>query len=874
LGYVSLRLYLFNSWTNRNIPRTEEEKVGRRFCEGPKQCNIAFVGEAPAKTELALGRPFVGYDGQQLTELLHSIGIARGECFVTNTIHEYVEPKTINRWIWTDTKGVVHTSAKYDEYAAQLEEELKGLQCNVIVPLGNPALYAVTGKFRIGRWRGSILTAKWSDKQKVIPTIHPGSIREDYLTIHPVRRDLQKIKVESQFPEVRLPKRSLIVRPTFLECLDYLRLCREHPRVAFDIEVHREQVSCISFAYSPYHVISIPFFLNNGEDYFNPLEETEIWHAIATLLADPNIAKIGHNTIFDAEFLFNRYGIITEPIEDTMIAQAIAFPDLKKSLDFITSIYTNEPYYKDDLKKWVRMYLSEEVLWEYNAKDSAVTIECYDALMKELALQNNMNAYRLQVSLIPPLIYMMRRGMKVDVEGLAKERENNDARVAQLEEELNQVAGHPINPRSPQQLKDLLYKERKNKAYTKKGKVTTDETALKRLARNGDAAAKILLEHRKAQKLKSSYLGVNLDSDNRLRSSMNPVGTKSGRFSSSKSIFDTGLNVQTLPDVMRKYIVADFGYLLYTIDLAQAENRIVAYIAPEPAMVEAFESGKDVHCLTASLMSGIPPDEIKKQDKEGIFCPLGGGNKTWRFWGKKSNHSLNYDEGYKEFALINEIPERDAKFIVDTYHKIYPGVRSYHAWIRDHLSKGRTIIDPFGKRRIFLDRWDRDLFKEAYSHIPQSTVAHIINKRGILTIWLNQQTFNYVEILNQVHDSIVFQIPISTGLAYHARVLFLIKKALEQSVPWHDRDFAIPADISVGYDLSSKMKVDGSSLISILINLQQCYGKLTENKDAEESKRLDNGMAGVHEEQRESTDLSQVDSNLNDSSLYEEEVLP
>jgi len=842
--------------------------VGRRFCEGPKQCNIAFVGEAPAKTELALGRPFVGWDGQQLTELLHSIGIARGECFVTNTIHEYVEPKTINRWIWTDTKGVVHTSAKYDEYAAQLEEELKGLQCNVIVPLGNCALYAITGKFRITRWRGSILSAKWNDKQKVIPTIHPGSIREDYLTIHPIRRDLQKIKVEATFPEIKLPSRSIITRPSFYECMDFLRLCSQYPRCAVDIEVAREQVICISFAYSPYHVISIPFFLNNGDDYFDPLEETQIWVEIAKLLANKNVAKIFHNAVFDTEFLFKRYGIITENIEDTMVAQAIAFPDLKKGLDFITSIYTNEPYYKDDLKKWVRLYLAEEVLWEYNAKDSAVTIECFDALMRELELQHNIPAYRLQVSLISPLVYMVSRGMKVDVEGLAKERERNDEKVSKLEASLTEIAGHAINPRSPQQLKTLLYEERKNKAFTKRGKITTDETALKRLSRTGDKAAQILLEHRKAQKLKSSYLGVELDADNRLRSSMNPVGTKSGRFSSSKSkITGTGLNVQTIPDIMRKYIIADEGYLMYSIDLAQAENRIVAYIAPEPTMIDAFETGKDVHCLTASLMSGIDPAEIKRQDKEGICCQLGGGTKTWRFWGKKSNHGLNYDEGYKEFALINEIMEKEAKFICDSYHRIYPGVHDYHAWVRDHLSKGRTIIDPFGKRRIFLDRWGHDLFKEAYSHIPQSTVAHIINKRGILSIWYNQDTFRYVEILNQVHDSIVFQIPLKAGLAYHARVLFLLKRALEVPVPWHDRDFVIPADISVGYDLSSKMKVDGSSPISILINLKQCYGKLTEIRNVEESKRLDNGMAGLHEEQRESADLSQVDSNLNDSSL-------
>ena len=121
------------------------------YAEGPKKCSIAIVGEAPGRSEIMTGRPFVGTDGSKLSELLHANRIARGECYITNVIKEYVEPDTIDLWIRTDSKGKVFMSDKFQEYVKQLHEELATIETNLIMPLGNPALYACTGKF-IRRW--------------------------------------------------------------------------------------------------------------------------------------------------------------------------------------------------------------------------------------------------------------------------------------------------------------------------------------------------------------------------------------------------------------------------------------------------------------------------------------------------------------------------------------------------------------------------------------------------------------------------------------------------------------------------------------------------------------------------------------------------
>jgi DNA polymerase I-like protein with 3'-5' exonuclease and polymerase domains len=131
--------------------------------------------------------------------------------------------------------------------------------------------------------------------------------------------------------------------------MEFLRYINTLHSVAFDIEVMNDQVSCISFAPTPTECMSIPF-ITHGEDYFSPEQEAQVWRAIGKVLENPSIMKIGQNVIFDCTFLFMRHGIRTRPAHCTMIAQGLLYPDLPKGLDFITSTYTKEPYYKEEGK--------------------------------------------------------------------------------------------------------------------------------------------------------------------------------------------------------------------------------------------------------------------------------------------------------------------------------------------------------------------------------------------------------------------------------------------------------------------------------------------------------------------------------------------
>jgi len=486
-----------------------------------------------------------------------------------------------------------------------------------------------------------------------------------------------------------------------------------------------------------------------------------------------------------------------------MVAQKILFPDYPMGLDFIASTCTDIPYYKADGKRWFKIGGLWETLWHYNGMDSVTCAAASPVQHEDLEKQGNTVTYDEQCRIIEPLVYMMRKGIRVDVEGMKKADVEMKEQIGNLQEQLNSVAGRELNVNSFPQMREYLYGVLGHKPYLKKGKITTDDIALTRLLRKGVKEAGIAKQIRTLRKLSSTYTDISkIDSDGYIRCSYNPVGTKTGRLSSSEDIYDKGMNMQNWPHHLLKYLLADEGYVYYGLDLSQAENRIVAYIGRIQRMMQAFENEEDVHALTAGLIFDKPVDKIS--DEEGS-SDLGTGAYSERFWGKKSNHSFNYDLGYKSFAMRMEMEERQAKWIVERYHKIYPEVRgNYHTMVRMNLSKDRTLTNLFGRKRLFLGEWGDNLFKDAYAQIPQSTVADKINRQGLSYIYYNQEKFSPVELLVQVHDSIGLQLPLSLPWIKHAEILLDIKTSLEAPLDTGAIEFVIPVDIQMGLNLFKK----------------------------------------------------------------------
>lgn len=755
---------------------------------------IAIVGEFPDSKDEALQKPFAGGNGFMLKEILAGVGINVATCYFTHVLKERPWNNDKTLFLQVDKKSVKESDS-YKIYREYLREELEMIKPNVVVAVGDFATYTLTGMISAKKYRGSVLECILVPGLKVIPILDPKIVFAKYIWKSYIQFDMRRVQKESEYPDIRRTQREYHLRPTFIQAMQYIKQCQSLDVVAFDIEVMNGEMSCISLAKSFQESMTIPF-IAGGENCFTPDQELELMVEIGKILENPNIISLGQNVVFDATFLYRRYGIKSRNLHDTMVAMAICFPEFDKDLGFITSIYTDIPYYKDDGKNMFKnpQYDKEENFWLYCAKDSIVLAEAWPKQMKELERSGNLETYRYQIKLIEILLFMTEYGVKMDTDSMKEMEVEVSKQIQDLEKQLHEIVGFELNVNSPLQVKNYFYGTKKIKPYTKAGKPTVDEKALKQISAKGHVEAQIMLKMRERGKLASTYLRMKLDDDNRLRCSMNPVGTKFGRLSSSKTIFGTGANMQNQPRIMKKFMLIDEGHIGFNVDLSQAENRVVAYIAPEPKMIDAFETGKDIHRRTASYIFDIPENEVS--DEKGS-TDIGGGKYSQRDIGKRSNHSLNYGISANQFALIQEMQKREAEFIINKYHALYPGVRQMHEWIKNELQTTRSLTNLFGRRMTFRGRYDDIMFKAGYSFIPQSTVADKVNRHGLIPLYYDQDTYGDVIILNQVHDSIVFQIPINIGFEKICNILLSLKASLEQPLSFRGRDFVIPCDVEI-----------------------------------------------------------------------------
>lgn len=542
--------------------------------EGSSTAKICVIAEAPAKNEIRLDKPLVGASGLLFNELLHEAGLVRAELYILNVFEMEVfrdktENKLFNRegeLLWTSKGGF--TALGYEEAKPTLKR-LAASQANVIVPLGGVALSLLFGDSRIGKWRGSILgstrkeltRANQSNGRKIVGTYHPMYIiKGNYPARYTIIHDLKRAAAQSQFPQISPPKRELIIDPSYNEVLAYLKDMGKVKRVGTDIEVLNHQISCLSFAPSPELSMCIPMLDGSGRNRWTEDQETEIWLSVAEVMENPDIEKVNQNILFDINFELEQNNIFTNGKRlCTMCAQGIMYPDFPKGLDFICSIRTEEPYYKDDGKIWMKPWVDINRFWNYNAKDSAVAFEAYLDMEPEI---NDGYTWAVErtLKIFDPLMAMMIKGVRVNKERLRETNLAVKAKIKAKEEELAGKAEWAFNPGSPKQCQEYFYVTKGIKPYrsSKTGGITVDDKALASIYKRYHLPeAKLAQEIRSLRKLHSSYLEVGVDPDGRLRCSYNPRGTTTGRLSSSETVRDTGLNMQNLHDEFKDFLEAD-----------------------------------------------------------------------------------------------------------------------------------------------------------------------------------------------------------------------------------------------------------------------------------------------------------------------------
>ncbi len=473
----------------------------------------------------------------------------------------------------------------------------------------------------------------------------------------------------------------------------------------------------------------------------------------------------------------------------------------------------------------------DENFLNYAALDAACTMEVHNGFWHDLGIFKPANDMTMEI--LPVLMFMQTRGIRVNKAALDETKVDVLKAAAEKQEELNGICGRELNVNSPKDCQSYFYDELGIPPYrTPEGKATLNDLALQRLvrgtvARPGLRSAKLVQEIRGLQKLYGTYLNLEFDVDGRMRCSYNPRGTKFGRLSSSKTIFGTGTNFQNLPQEFKKFLVADDGYCFIEVDKRQAEWVAVAYLTGDANMIEAIEKGMDVHTHTSSLMFEADPaiikyehklighttdadliKELRESDLE-IAKAIRDSGKRWprtmslRQCGKKSNHGLNYDEGPNGFAMINEIDQAEAKRIVDMYHHIYPGIRIWYESIKRQLQKDRTLTNCFGRAVRFLGAWNDSLWKSAYSMLPQSTIVDSLNK-GMQKLYDDPNVCGRgganADILAQVHDSILLQVPIEflKNKENFDTLRETIRVDTSPSMTYNGRTFTIASDFKFG----------------------------------------------------------------------------
>ena len=322
---------------------------------------IALVGEAWGAEEEKERTPFVGASGYHLTKMLASAGINRADCLVTNVFNLRPKANRIEALCGLKPSALPGYPAllkgKYvrNEFAPELErlaDELIEADPNLIIALGNTAMWALLGKATISKFRGTTdLSTHTASGFKVLPTYHPAAVLRDWSLRPVVMSDFTKAAREATFPEIRRPQREIWIEPTLEDLYEFkhqhLEGCK---RLAVDIETAGHQITCIGFAPNPRVAIVIPFFAfqRPGRSYW-PDHETEAraWGFVRALLADASIAKEFQNGLYDIAFLWRSMGIVViNGAEDSMLLHHALQPESLKGLGFLGSLYTDERAWK------------------------------------------------------------------------------------------------------------------------------------------------------------------------------------------------------------------------------------------------------------------------------------------------------------------------------------------------------------------------------------------------------------------------------------------------------------------------------------------------------------------------------------------------
>ncbi len=523
-------------------------------------------------------------------------------------------------------------------------------------------------------------------------------------------------------------------------------------------------------------LVGISLAVKAGEGYYIPVghnigKQLPLEKVIAALrhpMTDSRIPKIGHHLKYDF-IMLARSGLRAEPLGfDTMVAEWVIDPSSRHlGLKNMSDARLGESMtHIEELIGTGKNQLSMAEVGiakaaPYAAADAETTLRLRPLLEKELKRFPKLwNLFvEIEMPLIPVLADMEMAGIALDKNFFAKFSKELSERIAKLEEQVHEAVGKPFNLNSTQQLSEVLFgvlkltppdKGRK----TASGHYSTAAGVLDELS-GQHPVVDMILEYRELTKLKSTYvdalpLQIHPE-DGRVHTSFSQTTAVTGRLSSS----DPNLqNIPTRTDLgrrVRRGFLADPGNVLVSLDYSQIELRIVAHMAGDQAMLNAFRAGQDIHATTAAAIYGVPLEKVTKE---------------MRRHSKAINFGLIY--GMSAFGLTRttDLTLAESQDFVEAYFKQFPGVKKYLDGIRKEATQNGYVETILGRRRYFPNlkssvnqvvraREER----EAINAPIQGTAADIMKIAMIKIPPALAKAGLHGKMLLQVHDELVAECP-------------------------------------------------------------------------------------------------------------------
>lgn len=811
--------------------------------------SIAIVGASPSLKDCENGKAFSDNKlGRAINEYLSESGLNRSDIWFTHASKLFVPPdKSEERKIPFAVRAKMAGIDIQEQYN-DLAKELNQINPNVIVPLGSDALYAVTGKTNIYDYRGSILNG--INGSKIIPTFNienyiyaQTDLWEKYVAIF----DFKRIASHRYDRNIIRPNRVLRIARNSGDLYDLISrkmVKGQKFKLSIDIEAKECIPICIGIAFDRYEGLTIPLWNINGISSIPASDLSNLWILLAELMYHEDALIIGQNYKYDQDKIEKLGFYIRYLYGDTMLKAQAINPEMPKGLAFNASIYTEEPFYKNE-----GMYEgSIDDLFMGCARDACVTMEIFESMDKDLDELGQRDFYQnFLMQLHDSYLKSERIGFRIDDEKKMQLVQKYVKWTERLNYELFCIAGAPINTSSPKQVASLLYDNWK--IPTRKG--TGEEVLTSLLANtvkdvNKRRGIEIILEDRRVKKTINTYLMALPDYDGRMKTTfylcLNTGRTSTGQqdppirpevsfiFNKKKVSRVMGQAFQTMTkhgdigaDVREMYI-ADPGEVFINIDSSQAEARVVFLLANDEEALSLIDK-HDYHALTASWFFGKDEDAWSKKTW-GYEHPIRFCGKTLRhachLGASKSRAATTVNTDARKYKIKDDngelftISEKFADEAIKIFHFKQPTIRAnFHGGIQAALAAGKRrliaglpygIESEYGGLRTFYDKWGDELFRTAYSYIPQRSISDN-TKAAKLRI---ERELPGIRTILESHDALLFSIKVGEV----KEVVEILRREMERPISFKNcslsrRDLIIPSEAEIGDNYKELVKYKG-----------------------------------------------------------------